>query len=68
MIKVYVSSVIEAPADAVWLLKSRSTAHTRSMGASMTADRVTRIMGSGQRRNMVFNASKAVWKTPWPIC
>jgi hypothetical protein len=27
-------------------LKSRSTAHTRSIGASITADRVTRIMGS----------------------
>ena len=30
--------------QAVWLLKSRSTAHTRSIGASMMADRVTRIM------------------------
>ena len=29
---------------AVWLLKSRSTAHTRSIGASMTAERVTRII------------------------
>jgi len=26
----------------VWLLKSRSTAHTRSIGASMIAERVTR--------------------------
>src|SRR5262245_30614027 len=31
---------------AVWLLKSRSTAHTRSIGASMTAERVTRIIAS----------------------
>jgi hypothetical protein len=28
----------------VWLLKSRSNAHTRSIGASMTAERVTRII------------------------
>src|SRR6266849_3069849 len=31
---------------AVWLLKSRSTAHTRSIGASMIAERVTRIIGA----------------------
>src|SRR4030095_2914688 len=31
-----------AGCHAVWLLKSRSTAQTRSMGASMTAERVTR--------------------------
>src|ERR687898_5274 len=30
---------------AVWLLKSRRMAHTRSIGASMIADRVTRITG-----------------------
>jgi hypothetical protein len=30
---------------AVWLLKSRRTAQTRSIGASMMADRVTRIIG-----------------------
>jgi hypothetical protein len=30
--------------QAVWLLKSRSTAQTRSIGASMMADRVTRII------------------------
>jgi hypothetical protein len=29
----------------VWLLKSRSTAHTRSIGASITAERVTLING-----------------------
>ena len=31
--------------QAVWLLKSRSTAQTRSIGASMTAERVTLING-----------------------
>src|SRR6266852_4328877 len=31
---------------ASWLLKSRSTAHTRSTGASMMADRVTRCIVS----------------------
>src|SRR5262245_38194920 len=31
---------------AVWLLKSRSTAHTRSIGASITADLVTLITGT----------------------
>ena len=30
--------------QAVWLLKSRSTAQTRSIGASMTADRLTLII------------------------
>ena len=30
----------------MWLLKSRSTAQTRSIGASMTAERVTRCIGS----------------------
>src|SRR3981189_1201791 len=29
-----------------WLLKSRNTSHTRSIGASMTAERVTRRMAS----------------------
>jgi hypothetical protein len=29
----------------VWLLKSRRTAQTSSIGASMMADRVTRIIG-----------------------
>ena len=29
--------------QAVWLLKSRSTAQTRSIGASITAERVTLI-------------------------
>src|SRR5258707_6630462 len=29
-----------------WLLKSRSTSQTRSIGASMTAERVTRCMAS----------------------
>src|SRR5215510_15177688 len=33
-----------AGCQAEWLLKSRSTAHTRSIGASMTADRRTRII------------------------
>src|SRR5688572_1156180 len=32
-----------AGCQAEWLLKSRSTAHTRSIGASITADRRTRI-------------------------
>ena len=32
-----------AGCQALWLLKSRSTAQTRSIGASMTAERLTRI-------------------------
>ena len=32
-----------AGCQAEWLLKSRSTAQTRSTGASMTAERLTRI-------------------------
>src|SRR5579883_340520 len=35
-----------AGCQASWLLKSRSTAQTRSIGASMMADRVTRCIGS----------------------
>src|SRR5579863_1390502 len=35
-----------AGCQASWLLKSRSTAQTRSIGASMIADRVTRCMAS----------------------
>src|SRR5262245_12984959 len=44
-------SIAEGPTagcQAEWLLKSRSTAHTRSIGASITADRRTRIIGSGR--------------------
>jgi hypothetical protein len=33
-----------AGCHAEWLLKSRSTAHTRSIGTSMIADRRTRII------------------------
>src|SRR5579883_2478520 len=35
-----------AGCQASWLLKSRSTAQTRSIGASMMADRITRCIGS----------------------
>ena len=43
-------SMAEGPTagcQAEWLLKSRSTAHTRSIGASITADRRTRISDVG---------------------
>ena len=55
--------------QAAWLLKSRRIAHTRSIGASMTAERTTLIMARGAyRRTSVFRWARAVWKTPWPIC
>src|SRR5438067_7613830 len=45
-------SIVEGPTagcQAEWLLKSRSTAHARSIGASITADRRTRIIGTTPR-------------------
>src|SRR5207245_5133842 len=37
-----------------WLLKSRSTAHTRSMGASMMVERTTRWSISAARAKVAF--------------
>src|ERR1700704_4153116 len=40
-------SIVEGPTagcQVEWLLKSRSTAHTRSIGASITTDRQSRII------------------------
>src|SRR5256886_17021900 len=45
-------SIVEGPTagcQAEWLLKSRSTAHTRSIGAAITADRRTRIIDTAPR-------------------
>ena len=69
-------SIVEGPTagcQAEWLLKSRSTAHTRSIGASITADRRTRIIdttprGLSYRPTTFFSESKAAWNTPCPIC
>ena len=65
-------SIAEGPTagcQAEWLLKSRSTAQTLSIGASITADRRTRIVGTtAYRATTFFSESRAAWNTPWPIC
>ena len=70
-------SMLDSPTagcQAQWLLKSRNTSQTRAMGASITAERVTRITRGAScegirllcayLRNRLCSASKPAWKTP----
>ncbi len=50
-----------------WLLKSRSTAQTRSIGASITVERTTCWSTPLSPAEVALQASKPPWKTPSPI-
>src|SRR5262245_61441717 len=54
-----ISDSATAGCQAVWLLKSRSTAHTRAMGASMIAERVTRITAGRSAPEHAFERVEA---------